>query len=188
MMCVDDEKIIELFFQRSENAIVELSAKYGSIGMSTAYNILGNREDAEECVNDSYLGVWNAVPPKTPNPLIAFLLKIVRNISINRCTYNSRQKRNNQYYECVDELNYCIATNENVESQIEATELTKSIENFLDSLSKTNRLIFIRRYWYVDSYESISKITGLKENAIRTRLSRIRSKLKKHLQKRVVTL
>lgn len=185
---MDDEKIIELFFQRSENAIVELSAKYGSISMSTAYNIIGNYEDAEECVNDSYLGVWNVVPPKTPNPLLAFLLKIVRNISINRCTYNSRQKRNNQYYECIDELDYCLASNETIESQLEATELTKSIEEFLDTLNKTNRLIFIRRYWYVDSYESISKMTGLKENAIRTRLSRVRSELKKHLQERGVVI
>lgn len=183
---MDDMKIIELFFQRSENAIVELSAKYGSISMRTAYNIVGNYEDAEECVNDSYLGVWNAVPPKTPNPLLAFLLKIVRNISINRCSYNARQKRNNQYYECIDELDYCLASNETVESELEAAELTKNIEAFLDTLNKTNRLIFIRRYWYVDSYESISRMTGLKENAIRTRLSRIRSELKKHLKERGV--
>lgn len=181
---MEDGKIIELFFQRSENAIVELSAKYGTISMNTAYNILGNHEDAEECVNDSYLGVWNAVPPKNPNPLLAFLLKIVRNISINRCTYNSRQKRNNQYYECIDELDYCIASNETIETQLEAAKLTKSIEEFLDTLNKTNRLIFIRRYWYVDSYESIANQTGLRENAIRTRLSRIRSELKKHLQGR----
>ncbi|MDD3702581.1 MAG: RNA polymerase sigma factor [Tepidanaerobacteraceae bacterium] len=185
---MEDGKIIELFFQRSENAIVELSAKYGAISMNTAYNILGNHQDAEECVNDSYLGVWNAVPPKTPNPLLAFLLKIVRNISINRCTYNSRQKRNNQYYVCVDELDYSLASNETVESQLEAAELTKYIEDFLDTLNKTNRLIFIRRYWYVDSYESIAKLTGLRENAIRTRLSRIRNELKKHLQERGVIL
>ena len=179
---MEDGKIIELFFNRSENAIVELSAKYGIISMNTAYNILGNHEDAEECVNDSYLGVWNAVPPKTPNPLLAFLLKIVRNISINRCIYNSRQKRNNQYYECIDELDYCIASNETIESQLEAEELTKSIEEFLDNLNKTNRLIFIRRYWYVDSYKTIAELTGLRENAVRMRLSRIRLELKKYLQ------
>lgn len=183
---MDDNRIIELFFQRSEKAIVELSTKYGAISMGIAYNILGNFEDAEECVNDSYLGVWNAVPPKEPNPLLAFLLRIVRNISINRCTYNSRQKRKNQYYECIDELDYCIASNETVESQLEATELTKNIEEFLDTLNKTNRLIFIRRYWYVDSYESISKLTGMRENSIRTRLSRIRKELKKYLQERGV--
>ena len=185
---MDDGKIIELFLQRSESAIAELSAKYGSVSMRTAYNIVGSYEDAEECVNDSYLAVWNAIPPKTPNPLLAFLLKIVRNISINRCTYNTRQKRKHPYYECVDELDYCLASNEDVESQIETAELTKNIEEFLDSLNKTNRFLFISRYWYVDSYESISKMTGLKENAIRTRLSRIRGELKKYLQKRGATI
>lgn len=183
---MDDREIIALFFQRSENAIAALSAKYNSISMNTAYNILGNYEDAEECVNDSYLGVWNAVPPKSPDPLLAFLLKIVRNISINRCTYNSRQKRNSQYYECIDELDYCLASTENVEAELEAAELTKSIEDFLDTLNKMNRLIFIRRYWYVDSYASIAKLTGMRENAIRTRLSRIRSELKKFLRERGV--
>ena len=185
---MDDRKIIELFLQRSENAIAELSAKYGSISIHTAYNIVGSYEDAEECVNDSYFAVWNAVPPKKPSPLLAFLLKIVRNISINRCTYNTRQKRNHQYCQCIDELDHCLASNEDVESQIETAELTKNIEDFLDSLSKTNRLIFIRRYWYVDSYESISKMTGLKENAIRTRLSRIRAELKRFLQERGVAI
>lgn len=121
--------------------------------------------------------MWNAVPPKSPKPLLVFLLKIVRNISINKCAYNTRQKRNNQYYECIDELDYCLASNENVESKFEATELTKNIEALLDSLNETNRLIFIRRYWYVDSYKSIADVTGLRESAIRTRLSRIRSEL-----------
>lgn len=185
---MEDKEIIELFFQRYENAIAELQIKYGTISNKTAFNILGNQQDAEECVNDSYLAVWNAVPPKKPNPLLAFLLKIVRNISINRCTYNTRQKRNQQYWECVDELDYCLASKETAESQIEAIELTNHIELFLDSLSKTNRLIFIRRYWYVDSFESISKVTGLRENAIRTRLSRMRKDLKTFLRERGVAL
>lgn len=185
---MEDKEIIELFFQRSENAISELQAKYGAISNKTAYNILGNEQDAEECVNDSYLAVWNAVPPKNPSPLLAFLLKIVRNISINRYTYKSRQKRNQQYWECVDELDYCLASNETVETQIEARELTNHIELFLDSLSKTNRLIFIRRYWYVDSYETLSKITGLRESTLRTRLFRMRKDLMIFLQKRGVAL
>ena len=172
---MDDDKIIELFFNRSQKAIIELATKYGSISIKTAYNILGNHEDAEECVNDSYLGVWNSIPPKRPAHLLAFLLRIVRNTSINKHTYNSRKKRNNQYYECVEELDYCLASVENVDSQYDLVELKRSIEDFLDSLSKTNRLIFIRRYWYIDSYDSISLITGLQKNAIRTRLSRIRS-------------
>lgn len=185
---MEDREIVDLFFQRSEKAITELAAKYGGISMNTAYNILGNREDAEECVNDSYLGVWNAVPPKKPDPLLAFLLKIVRNIAINRCKFNSRQKRHHSYDECIDELEYSLASRESVEQELEAAELTKYIENFLDTLNKTSRLLFIRRYWYVDSYEALAQLTGLRENAIRTQLSRIRSKLKKYLRERGVAI
>lgn len=181
---MDDEQIIELFFQRSEHAIDELSKKYGTVCIHTACNIVGSREDAEECVNDAYWGVWNAVPPKRPNPLLAFLLRVVRNISINRYTYNTRQKRDNPYAECVEELEYRLASRENVEQKLEATELTRQIEAFLDGLSQTNRMLFVRRYWYVDSYASLSAATGLRENAIRTRLSRMRVELKKYLQER----
>lgn len=188
MIDTDDNKILELFFQRSEKAISELSAKYGNLSVKTAYNILENIEDAEECVNDSYLSVWNAIPPQKPNPLVAFLLKIVRNTSINRLKYYSRQKRNNQYLECIDEWDYCLSSNEKTDDEIDALELTKLIEKFLDSISKTNRMIFIRRYWYVDSYEAIAKLSGLKENAIRTRLSRTRSELKKYLEKEGVSI
>lgn len=156
--------------------------------MKTAYNILENQEDAEECVNDSYLIVWNSVPPQNPNPLLAFLLKIVRNTSLNRLKYNTRQKRNSKYDECIDEWNYCFSSNEKSDAEINASELTKLIEEYLDSISKTNRMIFVRRYWYVDSYETIAKLTGLKENAIRTRLSRTRSDLKKYLKKRGVQI
>ena len=185
---MDDEQIIELFFQRSENAIAELSKKYSTVSMHTACNIVGNREDAEECVNDAYLGVWNAVPPKKPNPLRAFLLRLVRNISINRYTYNSRLKRSNPYAECVEELDFRLAARDNVEEELETAELTRQIEAFLDGLSKTNRLLFVRRYWYVDSYGDLASATGLRENTIRTRLSRMRAELKKYLRERGAVL
>lgn len=185
---MDDKRIIELFLQRSEQAVSEISAKYGAISIKTAYNILGNHEDAEECVNDAYLGVWNSVPPQNPDPLLAFLLKIVRNISITRHKYNSRKKRNGQYDECVDEFDYCLSSGERIDDEIYAEELTNFIEEFLDGISKTNRMLFMRRYWYVDSYETIAKLTGLKESAVRTRLSRIRSDLKKYLKKRGVQI
>lgn len=129
---MDDEQIIKLFLDRSENAIVELSKKYGSYSTKTAFNILGNKEDAEECVNDSYLGVWNAIPPHKPNPILAFLLKIVRNISINKLIYNTRQKRNCQYYMCIDELDYCLGSEHYVESSLEYEELTKHIKGFIE--------------------------------------------------------
>ncbi len=101
---------------RSETAIAELDNKYGAVSTRVACNITGNREDAKECVNDAYLGVWNTVPPAKPNPLVAYLLRIVRNIAVNRFIHNSRQKRNLPFYECAEELEYCIKGREDTES------------------------------------------------------------------------
>lgn len=185
---MDDSKIIELFFERSENAIVELSEKYGDICMKTAFNIIGNKEDSEECIHDSYLGVWNKIPPERPKSLLAFLLSIVRNISINRYEYNSRQKRAGNYGACLDELEWHISSVETPETELDATILSSYIDEFLDTLNKNNRMLFVRRYWYMDSYKELSKITGLNENALRTRLSRIRDNLRKYLNERGVII
>lgn len=185
---MEDSKIIELFFARSEDAIKQLSNKYEKLCIKTAYNILGNQEDSEECVNDSYLAVWNTVPPKNPNPLLTFLLKIVRNISINRYAYNHAQKRAGNYQECLDEFAWCVSVQDTPEEQYDASLLTSYISEFLNTLNKTNRLIFVRRYWYMDSYSDIAKWTGLRENAVRTRLSRQRDALKTFLMKRGVNL
>lgn len=181
---MDDNKIIDLFFERSEKAISELSSKYGGICLKVATNVLRNRQDAEECVNDSYLSVWNAIPPKRPNPLLAFLCRIVRNISINRYEYNSAQKRNGIYDVCLDELQECISSDETVESEFSANELSRLIDEYLDTLDKTNRMVFVRRYWYMDSFKDISSMSGLSEGAVRTRLSRLRSGLKEFLESR----
>lgn len=185
---MDDREITELFVLRSETAIAELDNKYGAVSTRVASNITGNREDAKECVNDAYLGVWNTVPPAKPNPLVAYLLRIVRNISVNRLIHNSRQKRNLPFYECAEELEYCIKGREDTESIVGKNELVHMIEQFLDTLSSENRFLFVRRYWYTDSYKDISDLTGLNEKVIRARLFRIRDKLKKHLIKGGVDL
>ena len=115
---MDDEKIIELFFSRSENAIKELAAKYEKVCMTLSMNILGSREDAEECLNDTYLGVWNAIPPQKPDNLTAFVCKIARNLSLKKNTYNSAEKRQSNYGVCIDELSECIPSNHTVESEM----------------------------------------------------------------------
>lgn len=183
---MDDSKIIDLFFERSEKAIVELSNKYGSVCMKVSMNVLNNHQDAEECVNDSYLGVWNAIPPEKPNPLLAFVCRIVRNISINRYKKNNTKRRKSNYDLCLDELENYVSTQNTAEDEYAETELAAYIDEFLDSLSKTNRMLFVRRFWYMDSYEDIANASGLKEGAIRTRLSRIKSDLKLFLEKRGV--
>lgn len=179
-----DERIIELFFARSERGIEELDTKYGATCHRVAQNILGNKEDAEECVNDAYLGVWNSIPPKKPSLLSAFLFKILRNLSITRYHANTAQKRNSFYDIALDELGETISTEESVEKECSQKELTNAIEGFLDTLTRENRVIFVRRYWFSESYTEIAKRTGLTEKNISVRLTRIREKMKKHLSER----
>ena len=179
-----DEEIIELFFTRSEDAIKELKVKYGKICLQTSYNILDNYFDAEECVNDSYLGVWNAIPPTRPDPLLTYVLKIVRNVSLTRYQKNHAQKRNSSYDVAVEELEDFLVSDDSVESRMELKELTGAIESFLDSLNELNRVIFVRRYWFYDSYMQIAKKVGLSEKNVSVRLTRLRKQLKDYLEER----
>ncbi|MBQ4282429.1 MAG: sigma-70 family RNA polymerase sigma factor [Lachnospira sp.] len=179
-----DEEIIELFFERSEEALKELESKYGKMCLQTSYNILGNQSDAEECVNDSYLGVWNAIPPTRPKPLLTYVLKIVRNISLNRYHKNKAQKRNSSYDVAVEELADFLAAPDSVESAMAVNELTESIEAFLESLTSENRVIFVKRYWFYDDYEDIAKQVGLSVKNVSVRLTRMRKQLKEYLEER----
>ena len=179
-----DEEIIELFFERSEKAIEELEAKYGKICLQTSYNILGNYPDAEECINDSYLGVWNAIPPTRPDPLLTYVLKIVRNLSLNCYHKNQARKRNSTYDLAVEELSEFLAAPESVESTMEAKELVKTVEEFLDSLKTRDRVIFVRRYWFYDSYEQIAARVGLSSKNVSVKLTRLRKQLKVYLEER----
>ncbi len=185
---MNDERIIELFFERSEQAINELDGKYGKVFHSVSYNILGNRSDAEECVNDAYLGAWNAIPPAKPNPLLAFVCKIVRNISLKRYKQNIAAKRNSSYDVAMEELEDCLSSSTTIEDEIAEQELTGIIESFLDSLSKENRVIFLRRYWFSDTYADIAKQVGLTEKNVSVRLTRLRKELREYLSERGVLL
>ena len=181
---MEDEKIIALFFSRSEQAISELDRKYGKICYKLSYNILGNRQDAEECLNDAYLGAWKNIPPYRPNPLLSYICKIVRNISLKAYSRNTAAKRNSNYTVAVEEIEACLAGCQSVEQEIEVRELSVLIENFLDTLDAQNRVIFLRRYLFCDSYKDIALRLGMSEKNISVRLSRIRKQLKDYLSKR----
>ena len=185
---IEDEKIIQLFFERSEQAIKELDLKYGKVCHKVSYNILHNRQDAEECVNDAYLGTWNAIPPQRPNPLLTFLCKIVRNLSIMRHHSNTAMKRNSTYDVALEELEGCLASAATVEAEIEEDELTRIIDSFLETLSQENRVIFMRRYWFSDTYQQIAERVGITENNAAVRLTRIRKQMKDYLTEREVSL
>lgn len=178
---LEDEKIIELFFARSELAIRELDTKYGRVCHAVSYNILNDRQDAEECVNDAYLGTWNAIPPQRPNPLLAFVCVLVRRYSIMRYRANTAMKRNSSYDIAVSELEHCLKSSDDVENEVETKELAHIIEEFLDTLSHKNRILFMRRYWFADSYKNIAARTGLSEKNVSVRLARIRRQLREYL-------
>lgn len=180
---MEDSKIIELFYARSEQAIMELSTKYGAVCNKVAKNILNNRQDAEECVNDAYLGAWNTIPPQKPAPLLTYICRIVRNLSIMKYHANTAIKRNSFYDVALDELEDCISSSVSVEAEITTNELSTLLDCFLDTLDQQNRVMFVRRYWFSDSVSDIAGRFHISNNNAAVRLSRTREKLKKYLQK-----
>lgn len=181
-----DEEIIDLFFSREEQAINELDRKYGKVFYKTAYSILKNESDVSECVNDAYLGTWNAIPPTRPNSLPAFVCQIVRNVSLKRYHMKKTMKRNSIYDVAMEEIDACLSSANTVEDEVETKELVRMIEEFLDTLSSENRVIFLQRYWFSDTYSDIAKKMGISEKSVLVRLARIRKKLWEYLVEREV--
>ena len=182
---MDDASIVRLFWDRKESAISEASNKYGAYCASIARNILFNTADAEECVNDTWLQAWNAMPPHKPAILAVFLGKITRNLSFDMYRKLHRQKRGGYNIDAsLDELAECVSGAENTERQLEAKELKAEINRFLASLSQDKRCMFILRYWYADSIADIAKRMELSETNVTVTLSRIRGKLKTYLIER----
>ena len=182
---MDDAKIVQLYWDRNEQAISVTANKYGNYCTSIAINILGNREDAEECVNDTYMNAWNSMPPHRPNILSTFLGKIVRNLSFNRYKHNTADKRGGGELPVVlDELSDLVSGKDDVEQESKHKELVKSIDAFLDTLSPEKRSIFISRYWYTDSISEIAVRHGMNDGAVSMTLNRLRLKLHNYLLER----
>lgn len=178
-----DLQIIDLFFERSEQAINELAKSHEKPVRKLAYNILGNIQDVDECINDTWLAVWNSIPPHRPYPLRTFVCKITRNLATKKYHHNSAHKRNSQYDVALDELADCIPDHNMVEDFYSAKELGEIINRFLDTLSYEDRFIFMRRYWYADSLTDIVRMTSMSYSTISVRLHRTKNKLKKLLMK-----
>ena len=181
---MEDQKILDLFFQRSQRAIEETDKKYGSYLYKIAHNILSDREDSKECVNDTYFGAWNAIPPKRPGFLGAFLGKMTRYISIDRWRKCSAQKRGSgEVALALEELTECVSGQPGIEEQMIQREIVASLNRFLASLSVDERTVFLCRYWYVNSMEEIARKTGFSLGKIKSMLHRTRKKLAASLQK-----
>lgn len=184
---MEDSEIIRLFWERSEQALAELTARYGRLVHQISRNILGNEEDAAECVNDTWLGIWNSVPPQKPDPLVSFVCRIARNVSLKRYRNNTAGKRNHFYDVSLSELEDCLS-GPSVEEIWSARELGRAIDRFLGTLERENRIIFVRRYWFSDSVSAIAVLMGMSENNISVRLSRTRGRLREYLSKEGVEL
>lgn len=178
---MEDKNIIDLFFARSELAIQALAAKYEKLLYKISYQILHNEEDVAECLNDTYFGVWNTIPPTSPNPLSAFVCKIARNISLKKYRANTAIKRNASMELSLEELEPVIPT-PSAEEEWSALELGRTINAFLKTLDVENRVLFVRRYWFADSVVEIARDLKMSENLASVRLGRIRRKLKKYLE------
>lgn len=175
---LDDNMIIDLYWSRSESAIDETDKKYGGYLKTVAYNILCNREDAGEAVNDTYLKAWDSMPPQRPNILSAFLAKITRHVSLNMRRANVAEKRGGGEIDLVlDELSESLPSGSSVEQEIDAKSLTETLNKFLGSLKQSERDMFLRRYWYMDSIKDIATMFGCGESKVKTTLYRLRKKL-----------
>lgn len=181
---MDDKQIIELYWERSQEAIVQTENKYGAYCFRIAYNILANKEDSEECVNDSWLKVWNAIPPRRPSLFKAFVGTVTRNTSLDRYfKYSAKKRGNGQIPLVLDELHNISGEDDNPETIVDAIVLAEVLNTFLASLKKEARIIFMRRYWYMDSIADIASAMKISESKVKMSLSRSRSGLKELLKK-----
>ena len=182
-MHMEDSQIVELFFERSEQAISELDKKYGAAVKKTAVNILHSQQDAEECANDTFLAVWESIPPHRPEPLVSYVCRIARNLAVSKLRSETAQKRNRSLDLVLDEMEEFIPSNLSVEADYECKEIVEEINRFLSTLDYNDRFLFVRRYWFADSVKEISAAMNERESRISMRLFRLREKLRKTMKK-----
>ncbi len=185
---MSDKEIIDLYLNRSQQAIAETKVKYGSYCKAIARNILSNYSDVEECENDTYLAIWNVIPPQIPRKFSIFLGRITRNIALDKYGYNTAKKRNSEFEQIINELEDCLASTMTVEVQYESGEIANIINQFLYGLEEQTRNIFILRYWQSESIESLSNRFNISNSKVKSILFRARKKLRIYLEKEGVNL
>lgn len=178
-----DEEIVELYWQRSEKAITCTMQRYGAYLMKIALNILHVREEAEECVNESYFSAWNQMPSDRPGKLLPYLGRITRCLCLNRYDYLSAEKRNGSFKVLLSELEDCLTPGDVTQQQYEAKEIADAISRFLRTQDEESRNMFLRRYWYSDSIEQIAGRFGVRQSKVKSQLFRVRRRLKAYLEK-----
>ncbi len=184
---MDDQKIIDLYFDRNEQAITETDVKYGRLCHSIAYNILSNREDSEECVNDTYIRVWNAIPPTRPDNFMAFVCRIARNLSLKRLEFLKREKRSADVILSLDEL-AAVLPDERYAPDASDEDVGRLISQFLRTQKEDVRNVFIRKYYFFDSVKEIAERYSFTESKVKNMLFYTRNKLKDYLIKEGVEI
>ena len=184
---MEDSHIIQLFFDRAERAIEALSAKYGKLCYRIAYNILTDHADAEECENDTYLRVWNTVPPTRPDNLRAYVSRIVRNLALDRVRYQNRHKRSVTAESFLSELSECVPAAVSVEADADDT-VVRAVTAYLNTLDELTRVLFVRRYFFMDSIEMLARQFGMNASSVSTKLTRTRARLKTYLEQEGIVL
>ncbi len=185
---MEDRKIIELYFARDERAIRETDEKYGRLCFSIAKDILESRQDAEECVNDTYLGLWNSIPPERPENLTAYIGKITRNLGLKRLRFNSAQKRSEGLRLSFCELEEILPDSSYAPGRLEHEDVGRLISRFLKTRPESERRVFLRKYWFFDSVADISAMFGFSESKVKSMLFHTRKKLREYLEKEGVSL
>lgn len=186
---MDDRNIVELFLQRSEEAILETDIKYGRYCHRIAYNILGNDEDSEECVNDTLMRIWGSIPPNEPKSLSAFAGKITRNLALDKLRQKKSDKRGNGEVALVlDELSECISGRDEISRREDSAEITAALDSFLERLNSVERGVFMRRYWLMEPIADIAHRYDISVSKTTTMLFRLRESLKKHFMKEGIPL
>lgn len=180
---MEDSRIIELFWERAEDAISETDLKYGKYCYAIAYNILHSDPDSEECVNDTYLRAWETMPPQKPNALSAYLGRITRNLALNRLSYKAREKRAEGYVAVLDEVGEMLPDASTMPEGADDVALREAINSFLRSLDANTRIIFVRRYWYDSEIAEIATDYSIPVGTVKSTLSRTRKRFRDHLEK-----
>lgn len=183
-----DAELVQLFWKREEAAIAETQAHYGAYCMRIAVNILSDREDAEECVSDTWLQAWRTIPPQKPRSLRAYLGRIVRNLSLNRWNHGHAQKRYGGMEQILSELDDCIPAPDTALQRLEAAALSEIISNWLETLPRDDRVLFVRRYWYGDTLQELAARAGIPASKLAQRMLRLRRGLKATLEREEVSL
>ena len=186
---MDDRRIVELFLERSEEAILETDIKYGRYCHKIAFNVLGNDEDSEECVNDAYMRAWGSIPPNEPDSMASYIGRITRNLALDKLRQKQSDKRGNGEVPVVlDELAECVSGVDELERRQDSEEITNAINSFLETLSATERGVFMRRYWMMESIADVAGLYGISVSKTTTMLFRLRGRLKKHFMKEGISL